>query len=42
MTLKEAIETIEYYIRWRQGTIVPMPNPQQVTIALKIILKEVK
>lgn len=42
MTLKKAIETIEYYIRWRDGTIAPVPNHLEVTQALKIILKQVK
>jgi hypothetical protein len=42
MTLQQAVKVIEYFIQWRQGAITPMPNPQDVTKALRIILKYIK
>lgn len=42
MTVKEAVELLEYYNNWRQGYITPMPNPIEVTKALKIIIKHLK
>jgi hypothetical protein len=41
MTLQQAVKLIEYFIQWRQGNVTPMPNPQEVTKALKIILKHI-
>ena len=42
MTLQEAVNLLEYYNKWRQGYITPMPNPIEVTKAIKIILKHIK
>jgi hypothetical protein len=42
MTLQQAVKLIEYFIQWRQGNVTPMPNPQEVTKALRIILKYIK
>lgn len=42
MTLEEAVKILEYYNKWRQGYITPMPNPIEITQAIKIILKHLK
>jgi hypothetical protein len=44
MKVTEAIAILEQYNRWRRDNegIEPMPNPNQVGIAIDVLLNEVK
>lgn len=39
MTLKEAIEVLEYYNDWRRGFVDVMPNPTTIGQALEVVIK---
>ena len=42
MTLKEAIELLEYYQSWRAGGVEWQVKPSKVTEAINIVLEEVR
>ena len=42
MQLKEAIEYVENYQRWRRGAEIDQPNPTQLGIAIEILIENVK
>ena len=42
MTLKEAIELLEYYQSWRSGDVERQVKPSKITEAINIVLEEVK
>jgi len=42
MQLKEAIEYVENYQRWRRGAEIEQPNPTKLGIAIEILIENVK
>ena len=42
MTLQEAIQTLEYYNKWRLGAELDQPNPKEITDALEIAINLLK
>lgn len=42
MQLKEAIEYVENYQRWRRGAEIEQPNPTKLGIAIDILIENVK
>lgn len=42
MTLKQAVEILKQHNRWRQGEELPMQTPNDISLALQIVLDEIK
>ena len=42
MTLQEAIQTLEYYNKWRLGAELDQPSPKEITDALEIAINLLK
>jgi hypothetical protein len=42
MTIKEAIEILEYYNRWRRGANIDQLHPEIIGLAIDKAVKELK
>jgi len=42
MILKQAIELLKYYQKWRRGADVVRPSPRQIGEAIDVILEHLK
>lgn len=42
MDLKQAVELLENYNKWRRGAEIPQPNPTEIGVAISLVLERVK
>lgn len=42
MTITEAVEILEHHNSWRKGLVLTPTDPKEVTIALDIVIKNIK
>lgn len=42
MTIKQAIELLEAFNKWRRGAEIEMPNPKEIGQALDIVIDNYK
>lgn len=40
--MKETIKYLHYYQKWRRGAKLPIPNPQEVGIAIDNAIRELR
>jgi hypothetical protein len=42
MNIKQAVETLKYFNKWRRGEGIEMPDPKTIGIAIDVILEFVE
>jgi hypothetical protein len=42
MNIKQSVETLKYFNKWRRGEEIEMPDPKAVGIAIDVILEFVE